>query len=66
MAYTLNDLTAIESAIKSGARRVKFSDEVEFRSLTELRGIAEEIRRTLGLSEPGFSLNYHSVRKDLD
>ena len=65
--YTLEDLARIERAIVSGSRRVKFADrEVEFRSLTELRGIAEEIRRALGLSVPGFHLEYHRVRKDLE
>ncbi len=67
MAYTLADLTALEDALKTGARRVKFADrEVEFRSLTELRGIIEGLRRQLGLSDGGLKVSYVKTRKDLD
>lgn len=50
MSYTTDDLTAIETAIKSGTSRVKYADrEVQYRSLEELRGIRDLIRSELGL-----------------
>lgn len=53
MAYSLADLDAIERAIASGARRVKFEDrEVEYRSTTELERARDTIRRALGLNDP--------------
>jgi hypothetical protein len=66
MAYTSDDLTALQGAIKSGARRVKYSDrEVEYRTLTEMRSLAEEMKRQLGLSHRGLRLTYYETRKDL-
>lgn len=49
MTWTTDDLTAIETAIKSGTLRVKYADrEVQYRSLGELVRIRDMIRDDLG------------------
>lgn len=49
MAWQQSDLDAIESAIKSGALIVKFSDkQVQYRSLDEMLKIRDLIRKALG------------------
>lgn len=51
MAWTQNDLIVLEKAIASGATRVKYSDkEVEYRSLSEMMTIRDNIRTELGLN----------------
>ena len=53
MAYTLDQLTALESAIAQGATRVKYSDkEVEYRGLDEMNRIRQQMREELGLVVP--------------
>ena len=48
MSYTQADLDAIESAIKSGLKRVQYRDRtVEYRDISEMRSIASEIRTSL-------------------
>jgi hypothetical protein len=64
--FTLDDLAAIERAIVSGTRRVKYADrEVEYRSLSDLRAIAETIRRALGQSDGELRTSYFETHKDL-
>jgi hypothetical protein len=64
--FTVDDLTQLERAIATGARRVKYADrEIEYRSLTEMRTLAEEIRRSLGQSSSGLRLGYFQTNKDL-
>lgn len=66
MAYTLSDLEAIERAIATGARRVKFEDrEVEYRSTTELERTRDSIRRALGLGDEWQGRRRASFDKDL-
>lgn len=49
MAFTADDLTAIDTAIKSGHRKVKYRDrEVEYRSLDEMKAVRDLIRDELG------------------
>lgn len=53
MAYTANDLTAIESAIKEGTLEVQYGDKrVRYRSLDEMMRIRDLIRAELGLTSP--------------
>lgn len=48
MSYTASDLTEVQKAIKSGARKVRIGGkEVEYRSLDELRAIESLITRHL-------------------
>ncbi len=48
MAYTHDQLTALESALARGERRVTFGDKtVEYRSVEELRLAMREVRRGL-------------------
>ena len=50
MAYTQDQLTALESALAKGERRVTYGDKtVEYRSVEELRVAMRDVRR--GLSE---------------
>ena len=69
MAWTADDLTAIENAIKGGSLRVRFADrEVLYRSLDELIRIRDLIRNALGLigDAGGRSHVYLSHSKGLD
>lgn len=51
-AFTVERLEALEIAIASGERRVKYSDkEVEYRSLDEMIKARDLIRRALGLKK---------------
>lgn len=48
MAYTLNQLQALQDALSMGERRVTFADKtVEYRSIDELRSAISEVRRGL-------------------
>jgi hypothetical protein len=50
LAYTHEQLEALEKAIAAGSRRVKYSDqEIEYRSLDEMRSIRNEMRADLGM-----------------
>ncbi len=51
MAFTENDLTAIEKALTSGTTRVKYQDkEVEYRSVSELIALRNQIKSELNAS----------------
>lgn len=57
MAYTQNDLDALQEAISTGARRVKFGSgpdarEVEYRSLADMQATLAIIARALAPSAP--------------
>ena len=46
MAYTQDQLSALESALAKGERRVTFGDKtVEYRSVEELRLAMRDVRR---------------------
>lgn len=48
MAFSEEELTAIEKAIASGSLRVKYQDkEVEYRSLAEMNAIRNQIKLSL-------------------
>lgn len=54
MAWTQEQLTALEDAIAQGALRVRYSDkEVQYRSLAEMLQLRDMIRQELGLNKPG-------------
>jgi hypothetical protein len=51
MAYTAEDLAALQSAIARGARRLRMNgEEVEFRDLSEMERIEAKIKAELGLT----------------
>jgi len=48
MAYTIEQLNALESALARGERRVTFADKtVEYRSVDELKAAIREIKRDM-------------------
>ncbi len=50
LAWNIDDLTALENAIKTGARSVAYTDRrVEYRDLKEMIMIRDMIRQELGL-----------------
>lgn len=50
MAFTLDQVTALESAIAEGALRVKYADkEVEYRSLSDMMALLNSMKQELGL-----------------
>lgn len=53
MAWTINDLSILESAIAQGATRVKYADkEVEYRSLSDMFQLREQMKKELGVTDP--------------
>lgn len=54
MAWTLEQLEALEEAIAKGVLTVKYSDkEIKYRSLDEMFQIRNQIRKALGLTKKG-------------
>lgn len=50
MAWTQEDLTKLEDALKTGAFKVKYRDrEITYRSLDEMNRILHQARQELGL-----------------
>lgn len=53
MTFTLENLEALNEAIATGTRRVRYSDkEVEYRTLREMLDLRDLMRRELGLIPP--------------
>ena len=51
MAWTIEQHDALEEAIATGARRVKYEDkEVEYPSMDRMRNLLAEMKRHLGLA----------------
>jgi len=49
MAYTTDDLTALQTAIATGARRVTYNGQtVEYRDLDEMRQIERDMMAAIG------------------
>lgn len=66
MAWTLDQLQALESAISQGAMRVKYADhEVQYRSLDEMLRLRDMMRRDLGLSDTRRDSMYPTFSKGL-
>jgi hypothetical protein len=50
MPYTTDQLQALQNALASGERRVRFADrEVEYRSVEELKAAIREAQASLGI-----------------
>lgn len=48
MAYSQDDIDALQMAIASGAKKVKFSDrETEYRDLAEMKQILNEMKASV-------------------
>lgn len=51
MAWTTEDLAALQAAIATGAKKVKYSDkEVEYRDLSEMNQILADMQVQLGIA----------------
>lgn len=68
MAYTQNQLNALEAAIAEGALTVKYQDKsVEYRSLADMLKIRDIMKTDLGLNaNNGGGIVYPSFSKGLD
>lgn len=54
MAYTADQLVAIESAIASGVLTVRVGDvQTTYQNLDQMRKLRDEMRAELGVSSPG-------------
>ena len=52
MAFTPDQLSALEAALTKGERRVSFGDKtVEYRSIEELMAAIREVKRGLALAD---------------
>jgi hypothetical protein len=50
MAYTLEQLEALEAALARGERRVTFADKtVEYRSIEEIKDAIREVKRQMDM-----------------
>ncbi|MER8786871.1 hypothetical protein NKH71_03220 [Mesorhizobium sp. M0983] len=57
MAWTQSDLDAIEKAIATGARRVRYqTHEVEYQSLSDMLKVRQIIKDELAGNSPGVVL----------
>lgn len=66
MAWTTEQLAAVEEAIASGANRVKYADrEVTYNSLDDLLRLRDRMRREMGLADGSQSRRYASFSKGL-
>lgn len=66
MAFSADDLTAIEEAIATGATLVKYQDRtVQYNSLTDLLKARELIRDELGLTNAKGNRRYAAFSKGL-
>jgi len=53
MAYTLEQLADLETAIAQGVRVVKYSDkEITYNSLSEMKELRNDMKAELGLTRP--------------
>lgn len=67
MAYTQQQLDALEAAIGDGASVVKYSDKtVEYRSLADMMKIRDMMRADLGLSAAETTFVYPTFSKGLE
>lgn len=66
MTWTIKDLDAINQAIATGAKKVRFADnrEVEYRSLADMRSVRDEIASALGLGPTMSQTTYASFSRD--
>lgn len=66
MAYTTEQLTALEQAIAAGALTVRHSDRtITYRSLDEMRSILADMKQSLGASGANTRRIYYSHGKGL-
>lgn len=66
MAWTQSDLDALETAMKGGVRKVKYSDkEVEYRDLEEMMKLRNIMKKSLGQTK-GSRKYFTNFDKGLD
>ncbi|NIJ40352.1 hypothetical protein FHS78_000622 [Parvibaculum indicum] len=54
MAWTQDDIDALQTAIGAGVKRVRYSDgsETEYHSLKEMRSLLSEMKASLATKKP--------------
>lgn len=66
MAWTTEQLAAVEEAISFGATRVKYADrEVQYNSLSDLLRLRDRMRQDLGLADGSQNRRYATFSKGL-
>lgn len=66
MAWTIEQLAAVEEAIAQGATRVKYADrEVQYASLADLLSLRDRMRRDLGLADASRNRRFATFSKGL-
>lgn len=64
MAFTLEQLAALEAAIAQGAKRVKYADkEVEYPSLKDMLMLRDQMRAELEQVEPSSKTKFADFNK---
>jgi len=67
MDFIQADLDALNAAIKTGARKVKYADkEVEYRDLSEMLSVRKLIMDDLGLTSPASSRVFSTFSKGFE
>lgn len=65
MAWTEADIEALESAIKTGAQRVRYRDrEVEYRSIADMLALRDAMIRSLSTRKISHALASYSKGRD--
>ncbi|GEP11810.1 phage head-tail joining protein [Methylobacterium gnaphalii] len=66
MTWTRDDLDAINQAIGTAARKVRFADgrEVEYRTLADMRSIRDEIASAIGAKPEPIRTTYAGFSRD--
>ena len=64
MAFTLDQLNALDAAIASGTKSVKYADkEVEYQSLADMLRVRDLMAQELGLTTAASKRKYASYNK---
>jgi hypothetical protein len=66
MPFTLEQLQALEDAMATGAKTVKYGDkETEFRSLADMHALRDQMRDELGITDPAAKRRLISYNKGI-
>ena len=67
LGFTVENLIALEQAIATGARKVKYTDkEITYNSISDMLALREIMRKELGLTNAASARKYASTSKGFE